>query len=140
MSSFPTTIIAFISFITINNGQYFNCTGYYYYSPCYRKTMDCVNDCIIDCIGELPCLNAEINGGNGTVTINCHGDNACNAAVINGGNGDVIINCNGYKACLLMDIYAINANGLQVNGYGAGSQELYESHIYCPQNKYCNIT
>eukprot|EP01084_Bolivina_argentea_P309904 536093_1 len=121
MSSFPITIIAFISFITINSGQYFNCTGNYTVdtyteSPCYRQTMNCVNDCTIDCIGDRVCLH--------TIT--------------NGGNGNVIINCIGQNACQYMDIIAIAANGLRVNGNGYIA--LWSSIIDCPQNKYCNIT
>eukprot|EP01084_Bolivina_argentea_P084449 152717_1 len=159
MSSFSTTIIVFISFIAMNNGQYVNCTEdlYYYHSDimygdfyssfydfstldtsCYHMTMDCFNDCTIDCIGRYVCYGATINGGNGNVIVNCIGNSACLMTTINGENGNISMNCNGVGACGEMDINAINATGLQVNGYGGSA--LAHLDIACPQNKFCNIT
>eukprot|EP01084_Bolivina_argentea_P282373 483334_1 len=114
MSSFLFSLSFVNLYISLYNAQYFNCTGY---RSCWAKTMNCVDDCTIDCIGEWACGMATINAENGNVYLNCNG---------------------GIYSCGYQTIYAKTANLLRVNA--SGYYALYSGNILCPQNNYCNIT
>eukprot|EP01083_Nonionella_stella_P199823 732426_1 len=125
MSSFNLLLaITFHSF-TNARSQYFNCTsvcGHYengsiILDPCpngcqgqYLKCNDtATDDCVVDCTGQLVCMDAVIHAGEEELFVNCHID-GCYGITINGGTGNMTIDCRGGYACAAATINGANQN------------------------------